>query len=305
MNILLIGNCQCDPIRTAFRMLFPYSTTDRVMLHLEKDRRKEVIEERLRRYDMVVSQPANSGYEGFSTDFVRSVVGDARLMTFSNIHFEGLHPDVTYFGPSGRRLMGSLGEYHSAIILAAYLGGYSEAACRTFFEGELFGEFGYIQRFDESLAELAARSDQVDVPFFDEFEVSIRSHPSMMTFNHPTSDLLIAYARKLSREVSSRTGAVRSDFPLSPYNCPSFLSENIIWPIYPALAAAHLQGRGGSLWFRRNLNVGGSPMIHLNELISSEYTKYRDVALQDFEAAPQFSAVSKIRDVMRLHKAQF
>lgn len=298
MKILLVGNCQVAPIRNSLVMMLPDCSIDGVMLHLEKERDEETVRQRLAGYDLVVTHPANPGYEGYSTDSVKSVMGDDAVITFNNIHFEGLHPDATYLGAPRKRVFGTLGEYHSKLVAAGFLAGLSEAACRDLFNGEHFEEIGFLSAHEQSLQEFDRRSKEVDVPFAEEFAAMLEEYPCMLTFNHPTSNLLIAYARKLAREVANRTGTRLSAYPVTPYNMPSFLSENIVWPIYPAIAEAHTGGRLASLWFRREINRNPMPMLSVEDLIAADYARYRDLEPGRLEQIPQMVQLRPIIDAV-------
>lgn len=298
MHIFVVGNCQVETIKTALRMLLPDCTFESQMLHLERNRDHESVAKRLAPFDLIITHPANPGFQGFSTESIRALKGDDAVITFNNIHFEGLHPDATYLGAPQQRIYGTLGEYHSKLVLAGYLAGLSKGACRELFEGRHFEDFGFLDVYASSLEELRKRSTEVDVPFFNEFQKLMAEFPCMLTFNHPTSNVLIGYARKLAAEVAHRTGVARADFPLNPYNAPSMLAENIVWPIYPALAKHHTSRKHGSFWFRRSLQMAKSPMLSVDALIAGDYDIYAHQSREDIESTPQYASLSKMVDII-------
>lgn len=294
IRIFLVGNCQVEPIRIALSMFLPDCHFERAMLHLETDRDHESVKKRLDTSDLVLTQPVHQKNGGWSTESILDIKGKDKVITFNNMHFDGFHPDLTYLGFGANRLPATFGEYQSKIILASFLGGFDEKQCLEHFDGGAFEKMGYFSAYEESLEELARRSAEVDVPFLAEFKDLLLGYPCMLTFNHPTSNVLIDYARKLAQVVSAKTGAVMADFPVSPYNLPNFLSEGLIWPIYPALAAKHLAGKYGSLWFRCDLKEGHPRMIHVKDLIAREFKVYAQMDRAKIEKTPQFPAIAKV-----------
>lgn len=298
MRVFVLGNCQVETIATALRMLLPSCSFESQMLHLERDRDYSSVAKRLTAFDLIITHPANPGFKGFSTEAIRELKGDDAVITFNNIHFEGLHPDCTYLGAPQKRIYGTLGEYHSMLVLLGYLAGLSKAECRELFEGRHFSDLGFLDAYSKSFEELRKRSAEVDVPFFDEFKRMMEEFPCMLTFNHPTTNVLVGYARRLAAEVSRRTGVARADFPINPYNVPSMLSENIVWPIYPAIAKQHTRGKHGSFWFRRPLQVAKSPVLSVEELICGDYDIYDRHSREKIEEVPQYANLRKMVDVI-------
>ncbi len=156
-----------------------------------------------------------------------------RFATCTNIRFDGLHPDCTYFGPFGARKPNFVSEYHSKIVIQSFSSGRSIADCIKLFAGKTFETLGYFEAFDEAAQQLRQREAACDIKFCEVFLALIRDEYSLLTINHPTAVVFHEMVRLFC-------GHVRIPFlGMDRWGCPNQLAQNVVWPIFDAIAEKH------------------------------------------------------------------
>lgn len=286
MKIAIVGNCQA----TALSLYFDRTPGVEVRAVVDVNMRsspnfihaEHVVEHGID-VDIIFTQPMGSDFGPISTENLKFKFGD-RVKTFTNIYFSGLHPDITYFGPFGRRFLSPVGDYHSRIALASYLKGYSIEKCLAFFVRQTYENLGMIKMFDISGAELLKRDEGIDIKFAQDFLDMTRSTLTLYSLNHPTREVISALGSKLIAGYSGLNFSI--DFDLFS----DVLISNVIWPIYTdLLTPLNLPYRGATLFYPPH-NSGLKPMT-LDEFVTRSFRIYDDAgrsALSDPQQTKSF-----------------
>jgi hypothetical protein len=102
---------------------------------------------------------------------------------------------------------------------------------RSVFSPKAYAHLEYLSEWYISALELLKRERRVDFKFADKMLVYIRERPSFFTDNHPTSFLLEHYVKHICTSLGQD-----SSFVSQPQEfLPNFLSDSLIWPVYPEL----------------------------------------------------------------------
>jgi hypothetical protein len=230
VNIIVIANCHVQPVRDALALSHEVDEVFSVPIHLVNTIH----------YTNAIEQIKNSNKQKFTVLQFDGLLEKAnlgndilsridRVLSFTNIYFSGLHPDITYFGGMGKRVMSPLGDYHSRICLLSFIKGYSLDQCTNLFNSKNYDQLDYYKEWDKSDTELRRRDSTLDIKFADGFLEMTKNEPTLYTFNHPLGPVFYHLAEKIF------TG-LELAFPKFPtsyfYN---YLATNAWWPIYPEI----------------------------------------------------------------------
>ena len=270
MKIVLIANCHVQPLAAGLLLSEDVEEVICVPLHLigtpHFDNPVTKINNSTDNY--AVLQFPNSLEK---IDFHKNTLRRFDLVkSFTNIYFDGLHPDMAYFGGMGQRIISPLGDYHSKICLAAFAKSYSVADCKKLFNGESYSKLGFYDSWMKSEEELLRRDEVIDIKFAREFIGLSRENITLFTFNHPLP-IVFAY---LLKHLYSAVG-------LAPLNLPheffyNFLSSNAWWPVYDEI------GRVNSIKYRtpqifKSPDNQGGKVMNLEDFISNSYISYAKI----------------------------
>ena len=98
--------------------------------------------------------------------FVR---GSGNVEFITNVYFSGLQPDFTFIGSLGERHIGPLGNYHSKIVLGAFLADLTAKETAALFCDKAYRELGYYDEFEVSKAKLLEVDANNTIRFAEEF----------------------------------------------------------------------------------------------------------------------------------------
>ena len=104
----------------------------------------------------IISVPFGEDYPDLSSSRIRTL-NPGRFHLMTNIHFTGPPPDITYFGPFGRRIHSGIGAYNSRIVLLYSLRTMSERDCLARVNARTYEALGNLRTWDESAEELRRR----------------------------------------------------------------------------------------------------------------------------------------------------
>ncbi len=213
-------------------------------------------------------------FDKVSTSALRAHFGN-KLVTFTNIHFNGLHPDMTYIGPMGQRIAGFFGDYHSKLVLFGYAEQRSVDDCVALFNGANYEKIGFLGMYQSSTAELLQRDRNCDVKFGPMFLEMLRVQPCLYTINHPTGPVFI----EMSAMLAAHCGL--EFITKNPVNFQNHLAQNYIWPVYNEIAESHrLQYRLPQFFFKANQRP--SRAFNLREFVAGCYAAYSGVEFGEF-----------------------
>lgn len=124
MKIAIIANCQVQPLAKMLSSLGVIDEVVSIPVHLYGTQHFDMAVEKFKAYEsnpefVVLSFINGEKFGEFETVNLKNRIQN--LHTITNIHFSGLHPDITYLGDQAGRIESSLGDYHSKIILHSFL----------------------------------------------------------------------------------------------------------------------------------------------------------------------------------------
>ncbi len=181
-------------------------------------------------------------------------------------------------------MVGPLVDYHSRLGLHGFLQGYSAAKTKSLFTGATFAQAGFYDEYARSLNELATRDADVDISVISILETQLRRGLCFFSVNHPTSGLLAPYCQAIMAHLESRGLANPSGLPADPSVGAETLAGNVIFPIYPEIAAHHGLPALGSYAFKP---VGGhiNP-LNLQDFLTAEFKIFEKHGKSALAASP-------------------
>ena len=267
--VTIIGNCHSLPLADAFALCGAGLTSDFIDLNFAELPEMATKIEALKADTppLVFTQPISSTHGKLATDLLRQQLGHDRVITYTNIHFIGLHPDITYLGHFGSRVESFLGPYHSKLVLFSFVTRRSVDDCIQLFNGETYDAVGYMAAFEQSAAELRYREDACDVRFAETFLEMVRQAPSLFTVNHPTAPVFL----ELAGAMAGHAGLEFRQF--EPHFLVNHLANSYIWPVYDAIAEHHQLAYRTPQFF---VNTAGrrSRASTLTEFVAGCYASY-------------------------------
>jgi hypothetical protein len=282
MKIAIIANCQTQAISNYMRIISGCSEIVNVPAHLLGTEQYGKAITKLK--DLINDENAliftfNLGerFGEISTQKLKAVA-KARVFTITNLFFSGFHPDITYLGSMGKRILSPLGDYHSKIILNSFTSGFSEAETFALFNGKTYKDLGFFEEFDKSKNELLARDKSSDIQFGEEFLRLVQSKPSLYTMNHPTPEVLYKFACKLCEYA----GIPYSEFPSNFFT--NYLSTAAWWPVYKEIAEYHEANIALPMVFKQPDSRGGN-VLSLTQFIGRSFIRYKEVGSEIIKEA--------------------
>lgn len=254
---LVSTNCNTPGLANSFRLM----ATD-----------VEVVEVYMESLEKWISE--HDGLEKFSVAFVHpllltreqtrdslTTIAD-RVVAVPHVTFAGYHPDLCYAQSHGAALRGPLGDYHSAICIAAFKAGFNASDAARLYNYKTYERAGYLDTWDlDREAHLGDfRAHGFDVS--DEFVVWAKRGPFMYSINHPSIMCIVDIAKKA-------LGKLDRPIPQFEYLPPDNLSYGPWFPVYPEIAECC--GVRGSFSFKMN---GQFSVLSLEQFIASSYDLY-------------------------------
>lgn len=277
--LIVIANCHCLPIADALAMSVRDITTDFIDVSFLQQpamvaKVKKLLERDPGRF--VFSFNLAQKFGDISTALLRDRLG-AGMATFTNLHFSGLHPDISYIGELGTRLRGFFGDYHSKIVLFCFATGRSVAECLQLFNGASYEKIGFFNEFGRARAELTARDEQCDVKIAGLFFDMLLAQPCLYTVNHPTGPVFLEISQRLAAFCGMPHTAVEA------VSFQNHLANSYIWPVYNEIAEYHaLPYRTSQTFFLQNQR--SSRGCDLSAFVEGCYASYAQVDRQSFSA---------------------
>ncbi|WP_043342192.1 WcbI family polysaccharide biosynthesis putative acetyltransferase [Belnapia moabensis] len=220
----------------------------------------------------IISVPFGEDYPDLSSSRIRAL-NPGRFHLMTNIHFTGLHPDITYFGPFGRRIHSAIGEYNSRIVLLCFLRNMSERDCLARFNARTYEALGYFRAWDESADELRRRDRPMNITFADAFLEITRQEQTLYSMNHPTSIAIASQAECIARALG-----LGGRFLPDAFHNP--LADQVHWPIYPEI------GEANRLRYETAFRFGTpSSSLGLEEFVYASYRRYATYGLEAMRQA--------------------
>ena len=157
------------------------------------------------------------------------------------VYFEGYHPDLIYLSKDGEKFKGPLGDYHSAIVFAAFRQGLGVDDAVRRFTAPTYQAAGYFDAWRPARLRLLSTFASAGLAIEDRFYAWCRSGPFMHTVNHPRISVLFDVAAAALR---------KNGLPVeAPVEIPDNLLRDTLFPVYPEIGAE--LGIAGSYRFRQ------------------------------------------------------
>jgi hypothetical protein len=285
---IVISNCQCLPLACALTVMSADTVFDFWSAHLPApgERARAIAEfaaKTRRDYDLILSIPLSDDFLDLSLTRLRETFTGIPVVTVSNIYFTGLHPDLCYvIGTDNRVMQGPIGDYHSRLVLYAFLKGMDETEAATLFRGAVYEKLGYYAEYEKSLNELIRRDTLIDVPVTTLLPSILRRFLAFYSINHPTSAVFTPYAHEIVRHLVSKNLGNASGFPPSPMFNEGSLANDVIFPIYPDIAQRHGIPAFGSYAFKPS--GGRRNPLQLERFVQQEYAVWREIGAEVLHA---------------------
>jgi len=252
---VVISNCQAQPIKHALSLLCHGVRFDSFGVHLlpliNRDKLiEQFIQKVERQYDVVISVALGDAFGPLSVNQIKQTFASRNVILVPNFFFSGLHPDLTYLGDMGQRVVGPLSEYHSKLVLLGYVSGLSPEDTEALFNEEVYSRLGFFREYEKSLGESYRRDEQLSVTFSQEMEGLLKRELCFLSVNHPTSFLLSEFCSKLARELEARGIGEFANWPGGSATLVNYLAKNVIFPVYPEIVRYHNLGFSGSYLFK-------------------------------------------------------
>ncbi|QDG39807.1 hypothetical protein FJN14_15650 [Alteromonas mediterranea] len=282
MKIAIIANCQTQAISNYMRIISGCSEIVNVPAHLLGS--EQYCKALTKLKDLVNDGSAiiftfNLGerFGEIATQKIKATA-KAKVFTITNLFFAGFHPDITYLGSMGKRILSPLGDYHSKIVLNSFTSGFSEEETIALFNEKTYKDLGFFEEYNKSKNELLARDKFSDIQFGEEFLQLVSSKPSLYTMNHPTPDVLYKFTCRLCEHA----GITYSEFPPDFFN--NYLSNAAWWPVYKEIAEYHKVNVSLPMIFKQPDSRGGN-VLSLTQFVVRSYMRYNEVGTETIKEA--------------------
>ncbi|MGU3537011.1 WcbI family polysaccharide biosynthesis putative acetyltransferase [Methylobacterium sp. A54F] len=274
-SIAVIGNCQARGVAQAMRLLAPTSPVRFFQMAWLKREHGNVegLARVLAGYDHVFSQVLpESLLPGGGIAGLRA--RDPRVTLFPTLVFPAYHPDMVYVGEIAdlaqlRLVPSPLGQYHSAIALAAYRSGLGVTETAALFREDVFRRLGYLDIWSNAVQDLVGSAAAIGFGLEREMIRWSRRGNFMHVMNHPKAFVIGDIARRLLEEASFSPEPVEIEDYLGDE-----LARDVVWPVYPPVAETY--GLTGSYLFKRKQKGTTFPRLYdLEGFLAASFAIYR------------------------------
>jgi len=267
-KIAVIGNCQAPGIVASLKALLPEASVEGWHFGAQAITAEELLGQ-LPGFDVVVKN-LPEGHAGGLFDLQRLGELCPTVVSLPTVAFTGFHPDIAYVFHRDRAVPGIFGDYHSAIIAAAWTLGLPPGRVPALFNSLVYARLGYFDAFPDAVRELLQQHREHGYDIAPRLDRWLASGAFMYTINHPRIDVLSA----LTTMAAVQAGLIPPD-TTSPDGVFDNLEANGCWPVYPELAQRI--GVHGSITFVRGRHEGPQEApreLTLPEAIEISYRRY-------------------------------
>ncbi|MDZ4393517.1 WcbI family polysaccharide biosynthesis putative acetyltransferase [Cypionkella sp.] len=236
MKCFIVSNCTHSPIKEYLAATGLFSKLDSCAIFTIKPEDLEAKYAEIRSgYDLVFSAVLYGDKWGpFEHAALKADLGD-RAILFDAPFFEGLHPDLIHVSQNDERFKSPIGDYHSGLIFWGYMTGRKISDLVDMYEaGEMPDFFNAKTIWDRAVQVLTEREALADVRIAADIADLCRQKPAMLTFNHPTMDVVAA----LCDGFTKLTFGPRNLPVMMTGNIHNILLSDVIIPVSPAAIKA-------------------------------------------------------------------
>lgn len=202
-KIVVVGNCQARPLAMAFEKLSDkVVVTTIAIVHLLQSEQFEEYREDFENADFIIAQLVADNYhcDFVRTNFLKERYGN-KVISIINLYFTGYTPDWFYIRIPGQGpLRGPMGDYHNKTILESWKRGLPVDEAKKLLLDVSYNA-RYLNEKDQSLFELSVREAKADVKIVDYITREMMNSRLFFVFNHPSANLLVAYAKRILSKI--------------------------------------------------------------------------------------------------------
>ena len=282
LKVQVLGNCQAYAMGRCLRALLPNAEVTALNWgELSSDAHIAHFVQGLGIYDVLVTQPVRAPeLERLGAELL--LAGPARSVFFPGLHFTGFQPDA--LRTLGKGLTSMIGEWHSALIMAAWRMGLPARRAEELFNAYVYGALGYFDEYAKASRFLLQGASKFDWDL--SAELQAWPAPFVHTPNHPRIGVMM----DLARGVCARLGLDTDPDAAAPAD--PFVASGT-WPIYPEIGKR--LGLKGETTF---VSIGKvRRAFALDEAIAWYYAAYA-------KASPESLAVRRVDEVIGVLRAE-
>ncbi len=261
-KIVVLGNCQLASMGGCLRALLPQSDIRMFYSWNLKSPEQigEVIDE-LQTANIVFAQPLFHEY-GAEISHTLHTQQD-KLQIWPAFAFTGFHPDITYAMVEGKLVKSPMDDYHSLIVLGAFLSHLSVDETEQLFNGFVYARLGYYDEYQRAKDAMISMALSNGVNLRSSFSEWEQRGCFVYSINHPKLYVIADIARLVLQraELSFDPHLLVEDLFDDP------LATGCVWPVYPEIAK--LLNCQGSLEFKHPFSV-----FSLREVIAGSFDAY-------------------------------
>jgi hypothetical protein len=297
---VVIGNCQTSVLAKNLNAICRDVRVSAFQVHLENPESAARLYNHLDMYDFVLSMPLSGYFKGLSSDELRQ--RERRNVEFiTNIYFSGLQPDFTFIGRIGERHIGPLGNYHSKIVLGAFLVGLDQSETMRLFCGDVYSHLDYYSEFRLSKDKLQEIDQGNTVRFADEFFQLTFTDRTLLTFNHPSTVCFLRQSIAIAEQLRNHGVHTIGEVPLDLSLYSNELADGPALPIYPEIAQELSLPYASNYIFKTATSIeAASRFVDLEEYVTMERDFLAAIDPSLLLSAPQAQAAKlKIEALLR------
>ena len=220
MEIAVVGNCQAHPIALCLMAMAP----DIVARPIVANRSTEITDD-LTAYDLVFTTLLD---DARLENAFPQLAG--RVFQYPRVIYTAFAPDIVYATVGAEKIKSPVGDYHSSLILYAWLHSLSARETKALFCPEVFERLYFAGHQGLSRASMLREGEAIAFPVESLLDKWQGAGRFMHSVNHPRLFVLADIARVLAERSGIRMQTTRpEDYLVDP------LMHNCVWPVYPGL----------------------------------------------------------------------
>lgn len=213
-----------------------------------------------------------------------------RIRRYPTSRFAAFHPDCCYVWVKSRG--GPIfPAYNSAICLAGFVRGLSQAQVIELFTGEVFEKVGYFDAWNSSVKHMQEEFADCGMDHRP-FHLKVKRLGAFMhSMNHPKIEAIVTMARFVALQLGAKAEVLER-----PVTMPDSLA-GLDWPLYPEIGEIY-GVRGGYTW-----KIDGE-LLDLERFVAYSFARYTelklkigDVSFHDDSFHEQFAAILNERGI--------
>ncbi len=280
-KVLVMSNCATAGLAHSMRML--NQSLDVRVCPLSTIKKIDTVIENNKQFDVTFLHP--TVIRNFPNIHQKVAAVSRKLIVTPTPYFDGYHPDLCYVTSNGNRIDSPIGDYHSALCLAAFQAGLSVDDAISLFDDATYDRLGYYDIWTEArdlmLKGFANHGHDIGADFLR----WTKNGPFLYSVNHPRIQCLFDLAKNFF--VAADLSYISPPFPPADN-----LSKGPWFPVYPGIAERC--GVESSMLFKLKQQ---DIFFNLKDFVTGSfaiYTTHKDVSLQNtFASRPRFVALSE------------